>query len=63
MSQQIATAAEEQSQVANDISRNIVNIDDSAKEVGEQSQNNSNIAIELDKLSQHLQVQVGRFKL
>jgi methyl-accepting chemotaxis protein len=63
MSQQIATAAEEQSQVANNISCNIVNIDDSAKEVGEQSQNSSHIAIELDKLSQHLQVQVGRFKL
>ncbi len=63
MSQQIATAAEEQSQVADNISSNIVNIDDSAKEVGEQSQNSSSIAIELDKLSQHLKVQVGRFKL
>jgi len=63
MGQQIATAAEEQSKVANSISCNIVNIDDSARDVGEQSQNSSNIAIELDKLSQHLQVQVGRFKL
>lgn len=63
MSQQIATAAEEQSQVANSISCNIVNIDDSAQQVGEQSENSNNIAIELDKLSQELQVQVGRFKL
>lgn len=63
MSQQIATASEEQSQVANNISENIVSIDDSAQEVGKQSLNSSNIAIELDKLSQHLQVQVGRFKL
>lgn len=63
MGQQIATAAEEQSKVANSISCNIVSIDDSARDVGEQSQNSSNIAIELDKLSQHLQSQVGRFKL
>jgi len=63
MSQQIATAAEEQSQVANSISCNIVSIDDSAQKVGEQSEKSSHVAIELDKLSQQLQVQVGRFKL
>tara|TARA_B110001454_G_scaffold48257_1_gene47569 strand:+ start:3430 stop:4611 length:1182 start_codon:yes stop_codon:yes gene_type:complete len=63
MGQQIATAAEQQSKVANSISCNIVNIDDSAKDVSEQSQNSSSIAIELNKLSKHLQIQVGRFKL
>lgn len=60
---QIATAAEEQSAVAEDINRNIVEISDVAIQVSAGAEQTAMTSLELARLAEHQQQLVGRFKI
>ncbi|MCS3770364.1 methyl-accepting chemotaxis protein [Aeromonas hydrophila] len=59
---QIATAAEEQSRVAEDITRNVFNIAHIAMESAESSTQTHQVCQELEQLSRELKVKTGQFK-
>lgn len=63
MNSQIAASAEEQSSVSEDINRNVVAMDEAAKEVAGQAEENAKAAEQLQQLSGDLRQLVGRFKL
>ncbi len=63
MNTQIATAAEEQSAVAEEINRNIVNISQVADDTSEGARQTAAISDELVRLASELEGLVGRFKL
>ena len=62
MNTQIASAAEEQSSVAEEINRNVVNINDVAEKVTTSARQTANSGAELAELSLRLSSLVGRFK-
>lgn len=59
---QIATAAEEQQHVAEDINRNVVEIKTAADEVSEVATKTDSSGQRLDALAKQLAALVGRFK-
>jgi len=63
MNNQIATAAEEQSHVAADINRSVVELNDSAKESDESSGRGTELAQNLGNMSNRLSHIVGQFRL
>jgi len=63
MNTQIATAAEEQTAVAEEINRNIVNISQLSEHVSSSSEMTASSSEELSKLSLDLQELVGQFKV
>jgi len=63
MNTQIATAAEQQSAVAEEINRNIVNISGLGEDVGSKLQVTASASEELSRLSIDLQGMVGQFKV
>lgn len=63
MSAQIASAAEEQSAVAEEINRNIVNISHVAEQTAEGAQQTATASEELSHVVTQLQSAVGRFKV
>ncbi len=60
---QIATAAEEQSAVAEDINRNVMEINDVAIQVSAGADQTAATSPELARLAEHQQVMVSRFKM
>jgi methyl-accepting chemotaxis protein len=62
MNTQIASAAEEQSAVSEEINRNVVNINDVADQVTQSAQQTAVAGSELAQLANDLQVMVSRFK-
>ncbi|UUD65366.1 methyl-accepting chemotaxis protein [Pseudomonas seleniipraecipitans] len=60
---QIATAAEEQSAVAEDINRNVVEINDVAIQVSSGAEQTAATSLELARLAEHQQKLVSRFQL
>ncbi len=62
MNTHIATAAEEQSKVAEDISRNVVNIAHIASESTQAASQLNQSCHELEQLSSELKVKVGQFR-
>ncbi|MDH5361045.1 MAG: methyl-accepting chemotaxis protein, partial [Gammaproteobacteria bacterium] len=62
MNQQIATASEEQTVVAEEVNRNIVSINAVAEEATEGSRQSANSSAELARLASELQNQVNLFK-
>ncbi|ANF26390.1 HAMP domain-containing protein [Stutzerimonas zhaodongensis] len=60
---QIATAAEQQSAVAEDINRNIVEINDVAIQVSAGAEQTATTSLELARLAEQQQELVGRFKV
>lgn len=60
---QIATAAEEQSAVAEDINRNVVEINDVAIQVSSGAEQTAATSLELARLAEHQQKLVSRFRL
>ncbi len=60
---QIATAAEEQSAVAEDINRNVVEINDVAIQVSAGAEQTATTSLELARLADRQQQLVGRFKV
>ncbi|WP_418054899.1 methyl-accepting chemotaxis protein [Pseudomonas brassicacearum] len=60
---QIATAAEEQSAVAEDINRNVMEINDVAIQVSAGADQTAATSRELARLAEHQQVMVSRFKM
>jgi methyl-accepting chemotaxis protein len=63
MNLQIATAAEEQTAVAEEINRNVVNISQLADQTSEGARQTSQVSAELVKLSNQLAEMVGKFRL
>ena len=63
MNAQVATAAEEQSAVAEEINRNIISISESADTTSAEATQNSQISEELVRLATELNRLVARFKL
>jgi len=63
MNQQIATAAEEQTTVADDINRNIVNVRDSVDQFASATEQTTASSHELARLGTELQHAVERFKV
>ena len=63
MNTQIATAAEEQSAVAEEVNRNITNISQIADKTSEGAKQTAQISEELVRLATELKQQVSRFKL
>ena len=60
---QIATAAEEQSAVAEDINRNVVEINDVAIQVSAGAEQTAMTSLELARLAEQQQQLVGRFRV
>jgi methyl-accepting chemotaxis protein len=60
---QIASAAEEQSSVAEDINRNVVSINDVAIQVSAGAEQTAATSLELARLAEQQQEMVGRFKV
>jgi methyl-accepting chemotaxis protein len=63
MNTQIATAAEEQSAVAEEINRNVVNISELADQTSEGAKQTSQVSDELVRLAEQLQSAVSRFRV
>lgn len=63
MSTQIASAAEEQSAVAEEINRNLIRINGIGEQSADASRQSSQAASELSGLSPELRTLVGRFKI
>jgi methyl-accepting chemotaxis protein len=63
MATQIATAAEEQTAVSDEINRNIVNISDEARLTVTNAQQSNTASIQVGQLSQQLRAQIGQFKI
>ncbi|HAQ27650.1 MAG TPA: methyl-accepting chemotaxis protein [Pseudomonas sp.] len=63
MNQQIATAAEEQSAVAEEISRSVVNVRDVAEQTAAASEETAASSVELARLGTQLQTMVSRFRI
>ena len=63
MNQQIATAAEEQTAVAEEINRSVMNVRDISDQTSAASEETASSSVELARLGTHLQGLVGRFKL
>ena len=61
MNTKIATAAEQQSHVAEDINRNIINISQTATEAADAVRQTANAGSALDNLAVQLQNQVKKF--
>lgn len=62
MNCQIATAAEEQSKVAEDITRNVINIAQIAIESTDAASQMNTICRELELLASELKLKVGQFR-
>ena len=63
MNQQIAAAAEQQSAVAEEINRSVLNVRDVSEQTSAASEETAASSIELARLGTHLQGLVGRFKV
>jgi methyl-accepting chemotaxis protein len=63
MNQQIATAAEEQSAVTDEINRSVMNVRDISEQTSSASEETAASSVELARLGVHLQGLVGRFKV
>ena len=63
MNQQIAAAAEQQSAVADEINRSVLNVRDVSEQTSAASEETAASSIELARLGTHLQRLVGRFKV
>ncbi|WP_373416395.1 methyl-accepting chemotaxis protein [Pseudomonas sp. ABC1] len=63
MNQQIATAAEQQSSVAEEINRSVLNVRDVAEQSAAASEETAASSVELARLGGQLQVLLGRFRL
>ncbi|MDD0976045.1 methyl-accepting chemotaxis protein [Pseudomonas sp. TNT2022 ID681] len=63
MNQQIATASEEQSSVAEEINRNVMNVRDISDQTATASNQTAASSVELARLGGQLQTLVGRFSL
>ncbi len=63
MNQQIAAAAEQQSAVAEEINRSVLNVRDVSEQTSAASEETAASSIELARLGTHLQMLVGRFKV
>ncbi|WP_028631950.1 methyl-accepting chemotaxis protein [Pseudomonas parafulva] len=63
MNQQIATAAEEQTAVAEEINRSVINVRDISDQTSSASEQTASSSVELARLGTHLQGLVGRFRL
>lgn len=63
MNQQIATAAEQQSAVAEEINRSVMNVRDISDQTSAASEETASSSVELARLGTHLQGLVGKFRL
>lgn len=63
MNQQIAAAAEQQSAVAEEINRSVLNVRDVSEQTSASSEETAASSVELARLGTHLQTLVGRFKV
>lgn len=63
MNQQIATAAEEQSAVAEEISRSVINVRDVSEQTAAASDETAASSVELARLGSQLQTMVSRFRI
>jgi len=63
MNQQIATAAEQQSAVAEEISRSVVNVRDVSEQTAAASEQTATASVELARLGSQLQTMVSRFRI
>ncbi|AIG04349.1 putative methyl-accepting chemotaxis protein [Pseudomonas fluorescens] len=63
MNQQIATAAEQQSAVAEEINRSVLNVRDVSEQTAAASEETAASSTELARLGTHLQSLVGRFRV
>ncbi|AZG73123.1 methyl-accepting chemotaxis protein [Shewanella livingstonensis] len=63
MATQIATAAEQQTAVSDEINRNIVNISDESRLTVANALQSNTASIQVDQLSQQLRDQIGQFKI
>ena len=63
MNTQIASAAEEQSTVAQEIDRSVVTISDQSEEMARNSDNTAAASLELSRLSAELRMLVGQFRV
>jgi len=63
MNQQIAAAAEQQSAVAEEINRSVLNVRDVSDQTSAASEETAASSVELARLGTHLQTLVGRFKV
>ncbi|QLF92669.1 methyl-accepting chemotaxis protein [Pseudomonas sp. ABC1] len=63
MNQQIATAAEEQSSVAEEISRSVINVRDVSEQTAAANEETAASSVELARLGNELQLMVSHFKV
>nr|WP_095148236.1 methyl-accepting chemotaxis protein [Pseudomonas sp. Irchel s3a18] len=63
MNQQIAAAAEQQSAVAEEINRSVLNVRDVSEQTSAASEETAASSVELARLGAHLQMLVGKFKV
>ena len=63
MNQQIAAAAEQQSAVADEINRSVLNVRDISEQTSAASEETAASSVELARLGVHLQNMVGKFRL
>ena len=63
MNSQIATAAEQQSAVAEEINRSVLNVRDISEQTAAASEETATSSTELARLGNHLQALVGRFRV
>ncbi|POA17969.1 methyl-accepting chemotaxis protein [Pseudomonas sp. FW300-N1A1] len=63
MNQQIAAAAEQQSAVAEEINRSVLNVRDVSEQTSAASEETAASSIELARLGTHLQMLVGKFRV